>query len=83
MVALRPGEKLTLPGGLLEDGDLQREVRLRPLTGHLEMECYEIASRRSPLPRAVSETLSVWVESIGERPFDAQQAASLCVAWLR
>lgn len=67
----------TLPGGLWQDGSLERAVRLRPVTGRLERRLAELAGT---WPEVVSAILVETVEAIGPLPVDEASLDRLCVA---
>jgi hypothetical protein len=70
--------EVQLPGGLSQDGLIQRNARFRPLTGRVEQTLIDSANNPSR-PGYVSSVLSHVLESVGDRPADADLAASLCV----
>jgi len=71
--------EVTLPGGLLNDARLEREVRFRPLTGRIEQSLIELESDLDR-PGYVTAVLSNVLDRIGSRPADAARVAELCVA---
>lgn len=68
-----------LPGGMLINGSLERQVRFRSLTGRIEQTLMEMAMIKDR-PGYVTAVLAATLESIGNMPVDSQLVADLCVA---
>ena len=70
---------MLLPGGLPVNGNLERTVDFRPLTGHIEQALFD-ANHGSPKPDRISRILAHALASVGGRPVDPGTAAALTVA---
>ncbi|MCP3902791.1 MAG: hypothetical protein GY715_04065 [Planctomycetes bacterium] len=76
---------MRLPGGILREGVLQRDVRFRPVTGALDLELAELSAVDRPLPTQVTAILQVALESLAGEPPSAERVRELCVGdrqWL-
>ncbi|MBI5750601.1 MAG: hypothetical protein HZA59_00465 [Hydrogenophilales bacterium] len=71
--------RVTLPGGLFVDGNVKREVWLRPLTGHLELRLAELAAAQANSPSKISALLDSAIVRDEECP-EGGLASNLCVA---
>lgn len=71
--------EVSLPGGLLENGCVERRARFRQLTGHLESALIEL-DKNTSRPSYVSSVLALALESIGSHTVDVKRVSSLCVA---
>lgn len=71
--------EVQLPGGLLEDGCIQRNARFRPLTGRIEQTLIESAANLDR-PAYVTFVLSEVLDVIGESAIDAEMVSRLSVA---
>lgn len=71
--------EVILPGGLLENGYVERRARFRQLNGHTELALIELDKSASSLSY-VSSALMLALESIGGRTVDAGCVSSLCAA---
>ena len=70
---------MTLPGGLLKDGERCRDWDFRPASGALELSLTEVPGRSPSMPAAVTEALTLALARIaGEEP-NHQRVAALCV----
>lgn len=72
--------EVILPGGLPDDGHIERQVRFLPLTGRIEQMLIDFRRRLDKRPGYVTAVLASVIESIGNRPVDAGRVADLCVA---
>lgn len=72
--------QVTLPGGLLWEGNLDRSAQFRPLTGRLEMALADIAGRNWNLPQRVTTILNEALEQLGGKPSNQERIGALCVA---
>lgn len=72
------GIDIILPGGLFENGRIERHARFRPLTGRIEQTLIEseLSVNRSA---HVTSILLNFLESIGGKPVNAVRIADLCV----
>ncbi len=73
------GVEVILPGGLPNNGNLERKVRFRPLTGELEHALIEMAEG-SDRPAYVTAVLEAVLDSIGGLPAITSTIENLCVA---
>jgi hypothetical protein len=71
--------EVKLPGGLPQNGCLERKARFHPLTGRIEQTLIESESTLDR-PGYVTTVLCRVLHSIGYQPADAAQVSSLCVA---
>jgi hypothetical protein len=73
------GIEVTLPGGLLKNGRIERQTKFRPLTGRIEQQLIEFGKGidRSGYVTAV---LGFSLDRIGNEPVDAKRVSDLCVA---
>jgi hypothetical protein len=71
--------EVQLPGGLLQDGCIQRNARFRPLTGRIEQSLIESAASLDR-PAYVTSVLSQVLDAIGESAIDADMVSRLSVA---
>jgi hypothetical protein len=71
--------EVSLPGGLLENGCVERRARFRKLTGHMESALIEL-DKNASRPSYVSSVLALALESIGGHTVDVKRVNSLCVA---
>jgi hypothetical protein len=71
--------EVILPGGLSENGCIERKARFRPLTGKFEHALIE-SWKGLDRPDYVTTVLSSALDSIGSQPVDAGRVANLCVA---
>lgn len=71
--------EVILPGGLPENGCIERQARFRPLTGRIEQALIEFG-RGLDRPGYVTAVLGSALDSIGNQPADAGRVADLCVA---
>ncbi len=69
-----------LQGGRRNGDEIERRALLRPLTGSVEEECLEALRAEPDTAAAVSAVLVAAVERLGDAPFDADTADSLCIA---
>ena len=77
--------ELELPGGLWQDGRLQRHAVLCDLNGDLELRVARRLAQGGPWPDCVTDLLDETVERCADRPADRGMLAGLCVAdrqWL-
>lgn len=74
------GFSTQLPGGLLEDGALQRAFAFRPVDGALELALSDATAQASSTPDAVTRVLTAALARIGERPATVARVEALCVA---
>lgn len=68
-----------MPGGLFVDGNVRREVWLRPLTGHLELRLAELATAQANSPGKISALLDSAIVRDENCP-EGGLASNLCVA---
>lgn len=73
-----PSLEVILPGGLPQDGRLERRARFRPVDGRMELALIELAGGEAP--SYVSGLLEVALEHLGSQPADADRINALCVA---
>jgi len=73
------GVEVILPGGLPENGYVERRACFRPITGKTELALVEL-ERSAATPFYVSSVLLLVLESIGGRKVDAACVNSLCMA---
>lgn len=66
------GIEVTLPGGVLKDGRIERQTRFRPLTGRIEQGLIELG-RDADCPGYVTAVLGCALDTIGDAPVDAAQ----------
>jgi len=71
--------EVTLPGGLQQNGCIERQARFQPLTGRIEQALIE-SGMGLDRPGYVTAVLGSTLESIGKQPADDNLAADLCVA---
>ncbi len=71
---------IRLPGGLLCDDTLEREVRFRLITGGVEMSIAEAMNRIEDTPTFVTGVLTQAVHSIGDRLSTEGAIWHLCIA---
>ena len=71
---------VTLPGGLQDQGVLQRHAEFKSVTGWLEQFVYSSGHQDNKLPQCVSEILSEALQGIGNKAVDTARASSMCVA---
>jgi len=79
------GIPVTLPGGLLVDGQRKCDAVLRPLDGWLEERVSLAMAGRNNLPAIVSDVLGAVLLSIGGEAIKPEQVSSLAMAdrqWL-
>jgi len=69
-----------LPGGLLEDGALQRSYAFRPVDGALELALSDAVSEATNTPDAVTRVLSAALLQLGEHGVTTARIDALCVA---
>jgi hypothetical protein len=71
--------EVILPGGLSQDGFIERRARFRPLNGRVEQALidFDIGANRSAYVTAV---LAEVLDSFGDKPADTTQISNLCVA---
>ena len=82
---MQTGIPVTLPGGLLVDGQCKCDAILRPLDGWLEERVCAAMVGRDNLPAIVSDVLGAVLLSIGGKAVGSEQVASLAMAdrqWL-
>ena len=82
---MQAGIPVTLPGGLLVDGQLKCDALLRPLDGWLEERVSVAMTDRGNLPVIVSNVLGAALLSIGGEAVMPEQVVSLTMAdrqWL-
>jgi len=70
--------EVTLPGGLLINGRIERKVRFRPVTGKTELALDEL--ELTNVPSSVSALLRLTVERIGDEPVNEACINELCIA---
>ncbi len=68
-----------IPGGLPNNGYIDRQVRFLPLTGRIEQTLID-CGRNLDRPGYVTAVLASVLDSIGRQPVDAGRVADLCVA---
>ncbi|TKB25868.1 hypothetical protein FCL47_12285 [Desulfopila sp. IMCC35006] len=68
-----------LPGGLPDNGRIERRVRFQPMTGRIEQALIESA-HNPDRPAYVTDVLSHALKSIGDLPIDRDTVARLTVA---
>jgi hypothetical protein len=73
------GVEVTLPGGLVKNGGIERQARFRLFNGKIEQELIEFEMGLDQ-PGYVTRVLGSTLESIGNQPVDETQVADLCVA---
>ena len=73
-------QDIQLPGGLLQQGSLEKQVHLHPLDGRLQLRLAEIVKAEEYLPQRVTEILVHAVRAIGNYPVQREQITELCVA---
>jgi len=71
--------EVILPGGLSNNGCLERQARFRPLSGRIEQAIIEF-SMDTDRPGYVTAVLDATLDSIGTQPVNAELVADLCVA---
>lgn len=71
--------EVQLPGGLAQNGSIERSARFLALTGRIELSLIEARSASTRL-QYVTRALCLALDSFGELPADAASVASLCVA---
>ena len=71
--------EVQLPGGLAENGRIERRAIFHPLTGRIEQSLIESA-RPQNRPAYVTDVLSHALERIGELPVDAATVSRLSIA---
>jgi hypothetical protein len=71
--------EVILPGGLAENGSLERQARFCSLTGRIEQALIEFGTGLDR-PGYVTAVLGSALDSIGIQPADAGRVADLCVA---
>jgi len=70
---------MMLPGGVWQQGSLQREAAFRPVDGHLELALATAAGTGQDLPGLVSEALHAALAQLGSQAPDRQQVDALSV----
>ncbi len=73
------GIEVIIPGGLPNNGYIERQVRFLPLTGRIEQTLID-SGRNLDRPGYVTVVLASVLDSIGRQPVDAGRVADLCVA---
>jgi hypothetical protein len=68
-----------LPGGLLEDGTLQRAYAFKPVDGALELALSDAVADATSTPDAVTRVLTAALSQLGERGVNASRVDNLCV----
>ena len=71
--------EIILPGGLLQNGSVERQASFHPLTGSIEQACIGSAAEFDR-PHYVTAVLDSVLDRIGNRPADIRRVADLCVA---
>ena len=71
--------EVQLPGGLVDNGRVERRARFHPLTGRIEQSLIESAMCRDR-PAYVTAVLSHALDRIGELPADAATVSRLSIA---
>lgn len=69
-----------LPGGLLEDGTLQRAYAFKPVDGTLELALSDAVAEATSTPDAVTRVLAAALSQLGERGVSMARVDDLCVA---
>ena len=85
MDSVQMGIPVTLPGGLLVEGQRRREALLRPIDGWLEEQVGTAMAGRGSLPVVVSSVLDAALLSLGGKVGAPERAATLTIAdrqWL-
>jgi len=75
----KDGIEVILPGGLPENGGIERQARFHPLTGKIEQTLIELEMGHDR-PGYVTAVLGSALDSVGNHPMDAGRIADLCVA---
>lgn len=72
---------MQLIGGVLVEGELRKEVVLKPLTGMLELELAEAGTARASasLPEAITRLLTTAIATLGNKPATADRVADMSV----
>ena len=73
------GVEVRLPGGLAENGHLERRAKFHLLTGRIEQSLIESKMNRDR-PAYVTDVLSRVLKNIGKLPADPAHVSRLCVA---
>lgn len=73
------GIAVTLPGGLLTDGGIERQATFHPLTGRIEQQLIEFSNTRQRIDY-VTAVLSSALQSIGNQSATTKLVSTLCVA---
>ena len=68
-----------LPGGMIRDGKICRDLKFRPLTGQLELAIAEAAGATTGLPERVTETLSVSLTLLDGEPLQRDEVLAMSV----
>ena len=68
-----------LPGGILDDGRLERTYRFRPVDGRLEMAILEAVRCEDRFPQVVTRVLASALDRVGNRPSDEELVRHLSV----
>ncbi len=68
-----------LPGGMIRDGKVCRELKFKPLTGQLELAIAEAVDTASGMPERLTETLSVSLTSLDGEPLQRDEVLGLSV----
>ncbi len=71
--------EVILPGGMIENGYLERRARFRPLTGRIEQALIEFGVGLDR-PGYVTAVLNSTIDCIGDRSATSECIAALCVA---
>lgn len=71
--------EVILPGGLSNNGCLERQAKFRPLNGIIEQALIELG-KGSDRPGYVTTVLSSTLDSIGDQQVNANSVENLCVA---
>ena len=73
------GMEVTLPGGLSNNGNVQRQAKFLPLTGQMEQALIEYGLVLNR-PEYVTSVLSSVLDCIGDQKVDTECVSDLCVA---
>jgi hypothetical protein len=71
--------QVTLPGGLAQNGRIERQAKFRTLTGRIEQTLIESDDSMGK-PGYVTRVLGATLDKIGDQPVDTEQVEALCVA---
>ena len=77
---MNEGVHVTLPGGLMDKGTLERSIQFMPVTGQMELALIESASSSENVPERITRTLACVLCSQNGAPLTRDSIRNLSVA---